>query len=199
MAARKLSVAALVYRNPTQESRATRLALTVLAIGFVRAVSSAATGERVRKRACQRYFRRARGAFEFRTRSRPSALRLSSRQSPCRAMWHSASLPRGAIAKFDFRGKSILSTLIDIPFSVSPVVSGLVYVLMFGLQGWLGPWLRDHDIRIIFALPGIVLATMFVTFPFVARELVPLMIDQAATRKRPPYRSAPRASRPSCS
>ena len=83
-----------------------------------------------------------------------------------------------AIAKFDFRGKSILSTLIDIPFSVSPVVSGLVYVLMFGLQGWLGPWLRDHDIRIIFALPGIVLATMFVTFPFVARELVPLMIDQ---------------------
>ena len=83
-----------------------------------------------------------------------------------------------AIAKFDFRGKSILTTLIDLPFSVSPVVSGLIYVLVFGLQGWLGPTLRDHDIKIIFALPGIVLATIFVTFPFVARELIPLMSDQ---------------------
>jgi sulfate transport system permease protein len=83
-----------------------------------------------------------------------------------------------AIAKFDFRGKGFLVTLIDLPFSVSPVVSGLVYVLVFGLQGWLGETLRDHDIRIIFALPGIVLATIFVTFPFVARELIPLMSDQ---------------------
>ncbi len=83
-----------------------------------------------------------------------------------------------AIAKFDFRGKSLLVTLIDLPFSVSPVISGLVYVLIFGMQGWLGPWLRDHDIRIIFALPGIVMATVFVTFPFVARELIPLMADQ---------------------
>lgn len=83
-----------------------------------------------------------------------------------------------AIAKFDFKGKSFLITLIDLPFSVSPVIAGLIYVLMFGLQGWLGPWLRDHDIKIIFALPGIVLATMFVTFPFVARELIPLMTDQ---------------------
>lgn len=83
-----------------------------------------------------------------------------------------------AITKFDFRGKSFLITLIDIPFSVSPVISGLIYVLMFGMQGWLGPWLRDHDIKIIFALPGIVLATIFVTFPFVARELIPLMSDQ---------------------
>jgi len=83
-----------------------------------------------------------------------------------------------AIAKFDFRGKSILITLIDLPFSVSPVISGLVYVLIFGMQGWLGPFLRDHDIHIIFALPGIVLATTFVTFPFVARELIPLMTDQ---------------------
>jgi sulfate/thiosulfate transport system permease protein len=83
-----------------------------------------------------------------------------------------------AIAKFDFRGKSILLTLIDLPFSVSPVISGLVFVLIFGMQGWLGPFLRDHDIRIIFALPGIVLATVFVTFPFVARELIPLMTDQ---------------------
>ena len=83
-----------------------------------------------------------------------------------------------AIAKFDFSGKNILITLIDIPFSVSPVVSGLVFVLIFGLQGWLGQWLRDNDVKIIFALPGIVLATIFVTFPFVARELIPLMIDQ---------------------
>jgi sulfate transport system permease protein len=83
-----------------------------------------------------------------------------------------------AIAKFEFRGKSVLITLIDLPFSVSPVIAGLIYVLIFGLQGWLGHWLSDHDIRIIFAVPGIVLATIFVTFPFVARELIPLMQAQ---------------------
>lgn len=83
-----------------------------------------------------------------------------------------------AIAKFAFRGKSLLITLIDLPFSVSPVISGLIYVLMFGLQGWIGPWLQDHDIKIIFAAPGIILATIFVTFPFVARELIPLMESQ---------------------
>ncbi len=82
------------------------------------------------------------------------------------------------IAKFDFWGKGFLTTLIDLPFSVSPVVSGLIYVLIFGLQGWFGPELRDHGIKVIFALPGIVLATVFVTFPFVARELIPLMSDQ---------------------
>ncbi len=80
-----------------------------------------------------------------------------------------------AIAKFEFPGKSALTTLIDLPFSVSPVVAGLVYVLMFGAHGWFGPWLMAHDIKIIFALPGMVLATTFVTFPFVARELLPLM------------------------
>jgi sulfate transport system permease protein len=80
-----------------------------------------------------------------------------------------------AIAKFEFRGKSFLITLIDLPLAVSPVISGMVYVLMFGLQGWFGVWLQDHDISIIFALPGIILATMFVTFPYVARELIPLM------------------------
>ncbi len=79
------------------------------------------------------------------------------------------------IAKFEFRGKSLLLTLIDLPLAVSPVVSGLVYVLLFGLQGWFGLWLQEHNISIIFALPGIVLATMFVTFPYVARELIPLM------------------------
>jgi sulfate transport system permease protein len=83
-----------------------------------------------------------------------------------------------AIAKFDFKGKSVLITLIDLPIAVSPVISGLIYVLMFGLQGWFGPWLQAHDIKIIFAVPGIVLATIFVTFPFVARELIPLMQAQ---------------------
>ena len=83
-----------------------------------------------------------------------------------------------AIAKFDFRGKSLLISLIDLPFSVSPVISGLVFVLLFGLQGWFGEALRDHGVRILFAVPGIVLATMFVTFPFVARELIPLMEEQ---------------------
>ncbi|OUM97479.1 MAG: sulfate ABC transporter permease subunit CysW [Thermobacillus sp. ZCTH02-B1] len=83
-----------------------------------------------------------------------------------------------AIAKFDFRGKNVLVTLIDLPFAVSPVISGLIFVLLFGAQGLLGPWLAAHDVKIIFALPGIVLATIFVTFPFVARELIPLMQAQ---------------------
>ena len=83
-----------------------------------------------------------------------------------------------AIAKFDFRFKSVLVTLIDLPFSVSPVVSGLIYVLLFGLQGWFGSALRDQDIQVIFAVPGLVLATIFITFPFVARELIPLMEEQ---------------------
>src|SRR5690606_14317370 len=82
------------------------------------------------------------------------------------------------IAKFDFRGQSVVLTLIHLPFSVSPVISGLIYVLVFGLQGWFGEWLRDHDLKVIFAVPGIVLATILVTFPFVARELIPLMQAQ---------------------
>ena len=88
-----------------------------------------------------------------------------------------------AIAKFDFRGKTVLITLIDLPFSVSPVVSGMIFVLLFGAQGLLGPWLLAHNIHIIFAVPGIVLATMFVTFPFVARELIPLMQAQGRTEE----------------
>ena len=82
------------------------------------------------------------------------------------------------ITKFEFRGKSLLISLIDLPFSVSPVVAGLIYVLIFGRQGWLGPWMMDHNIKILFAVPGIVLATIFVTFPFIARELIPLMQEQ---------------------
>jgi sulfate transport system permease protein len=88
-----------------------------------------------------------------------------------------------AITKFEFRGKQLLITLIDLPFSVSPVISGLVYMLMFGAQGWIGPWLIDHDLKIVFALPGIVLATIFVTVPFVARELIPLMEAQGKAQE----------------
>lgn len=88
-----------------------------------------------------------------------------------------------AVAKFDFPGKAFLITLIDLPFSVSPVVAGLIYVLVFGAQGWFGPWLIDHDIHIIFAVPGIILATIFVTFPFVARELIPLMQEQGVSEE----------------
>jgi len=88
-----------------------------------------------------------------------------------------------AIAKHEFKGKALLITLIDLPFSVSPVVAGLIYMLIFGLQGWFGPWLIDHDVRIMFAVPGIVLATIFVTFPFVARELIPLMQEQGVSEE----------------
>lgn len=83
-----------------------------------------------------------------------------------------------SITKFKFRGRQFLITLIDLPFAVSPVIGGLIYVLVYGAHGWFGPWLQDHDVKIIFALPGIILATLFVTFPFVARELIPLMEDQ---------------------
>ena len=89
-----------------------------------------------------------------------------------------------AIAKFEFKGKALLTTLVDLPFSVSPVVAGLIYVLVFGAQGWLGPWLQAHDIKIIFAVPGIVLATIFVTFPFIARELIPLMQAQGSEEEQ---------------
>ena len=88
------------------------------------------------------------------------------------------------IAKYEFRGKAFLTTLVDLPFSVSPVVVGLIYVLLFGANGWLGPWLQAHDIKIIFAIPGIVLATVFVTFPFIARELIPLMQAQGTEEEQ---------------
>lgn len=89
-----------------------------------------------------------------------------------------------AITKFDFRGKGFLLTLIDLPFAVSPIVSGLIFVLLFGLQGWFGPWLKAHEIQIIFAVPGIALATVFVTFPFIARELIPLMQSQGTEEEQ---------------
>ena len=89
-----------------------------------------------------------------------------------------------AVAKYEFKGKAFLTTLVDLPFSVSPVVAGLIYVLMFGAQGWIGPWLQAHDIKIVFAVPGIVLATVFVTFPFIARELIPLMQAQGTEEEQ---------------
>ncbi len=89
-----------------------------------------------------------------------------------------------AVAKFEFKGKAFLTTLIDLPFSVSPVVAGLIYVLMFGAQGWIGPWLLANNITIIFAVPGIILATVFVTFPFIARELIPLMQAQGTDEEQ---------------
>jgi sulfate transport system permease protein len=89
-----------------------------------------------------------------------------------------------AIAKYEFHGKAFLTTLVDLPFSVSPVVAGLIYVLLFGAHGWFGPWLQEHDIKIIFAVPGIVLATIFVTFPFIARELIPLMQAQGTEEEQ---------------
>lgn len=88
------------------------------------------------------------------------------------------------IAKFDFRGKNVLLTLIDLPFAVSPVIAGMIFVLLFGANGWFGPWLSAHDVKIIFALPGIILATVFVTFPFVARELIPLMQAQGSDEEQ---------------
>ena len=87
------------------------------------------------------------------------------------------------VTKFEFRGRTLLLTLIDLPFSVSPVIAGLIYVLLFGAQGWLGPWLAEHDLQVIFAVPGIVLATVFVTFPFVARELIPVMQAQGTEQE----------------
>jgi len=89
-----------------------------------------------------------------------------------------------AVAKHSFRGKALLITLVDLPFAVSPVVAGLIYVLLFGAQGWFGPWLQAHDVKIIFALPGMVLATVFVTFPFIARELIPLMQSQGSDEEQ---------------
>lgn len=89
-----------------------------------------------------------------------------------------------AIAKFDFPGKNLLLTLIDLPFAVSPVISGMIFVLLFGAQGWLGPWLRAHDLKILFAVPGIILTTVFITFPFVARELIPLMQAQGTDEEQ---------------
>jgi sulfate transport system permease protein len=164
-------------RSVTTEGASTRLALTAVAVTFlllflvlpVIVVFAEALG-----RGFGAYF----GAFA--DHDAQAAIRLTLTVAaiavPLNLVFGLAA--SWAIAKFEFAGKNLLITLIDLPFSVSPVVSGLVYVLLFGAQGIFGPWLRAHDIEIIFALPGIVLATAFVTFPFVARELIPLMQEQ---------------------
>jgi sulfate transport system permease protein len=165
------------FRNPTQDHPAIRIALSAVAITFIVLFLLMPLAV-VFSEALSNGLSAARDAIVD-----PDALSAIRLTLITAAIAVPLNLVFGlsaawAIAKFDFRGKSILTTLIDLPFSVSPVVSGLIYVLVFGLQGGLGPTLRDHDIKIIFALPGIVLATIFVTFPFVARELIPLMSDQ---------------------
>src|ERR1051326_624340 len=165
------------FRKPTEDSRSTRALLIGLTLGFVGLflllplvmVFSAALQEGL--------------AGAWSALSEPDAvsaieltLLVAAIAVPLNVVF--GGFAAWAVAKFDFRGKNVLFLLIDLPFSVSPVVAGLIYVLVFGMQGWLGPTLRDHDIKIIFALPGLVLATLFVTFPFVARELIPLMVDQ---------------------
>ena len=165
------------FRSPTDDPPVLRWALSILAILFV-ALFLVLPLVIVFKEA----FAQGLGAFWDAIREPDSlaAVRLSLLAAaiavPLNAAFGIAA--SWAVAKFDFWGKGFLITLIDLPFSVSPVVSGLIYVLIFGMQGWFGPWLIDHDIHILFALPGIVLATIFVTFPFVARELIPLMTDQ---------------------
>jgi sulfate transport system permease protein len=165
------------FRPPTQDPLLMRWGLTILALGFVGLFLLLPLAT-VFTEALSNGFGAAWDAIK--DPDALAAVRLTLIAAaiavPLNALFGIAA--SWAVAKFDFPGKGLLVTLIDLPFSVSPVVSGLIYVLVFGLQGWLGPWLAEHDIKIIFALPGIVLATIFVTFPFVARELIPLMTDQ---------------------
>jgi sulfate transport system permease protein len=161
----------------TTEAFGVRLALIVLAVGFMflfLLLPLAAVFVEA--------FRSGLGAY-FKAITEPDALAAIKLTLLVAAIAVPANIVFGlaaswAIAKFEFKGKSILNTLIDLPFSVSPVISGLIYVLLFGAMGYLGPYLQSENIQIVFALPGIVLATIFVTFPFVARELVPLMQEQ---------------------
>ena len=166
-----------------------RAALTkALLIGIAAAVPGRlpvpAAGHRLRRRLPQGLRTCSSTASAIRIRWQPSGSPCWSRPSPCRSTRVVGLAASWAIAKFDFRGKNLLLTLIDLPFSISPVISGLVYVLLFGAHGWLGPWLIANGIEIIFAVPGIVLATVLVTFPFVARELIPLMQSQGTSGGR---------------
>jgi len=164
-------------RSPTADSRTARLLLTFLTIAFV-GLFLVLPLVTVFATALQNGVATALDTFKESDAQSAAELTVlvAAIAVPANVVFGIAA--SWAVAKFDFWGKSFLVTLIDLPFSVSPVVSGLVYVLIFGMQGWLGPWLRDHEIKVAFALPGIVLATIFVTFPFVARELIPLMTDQ---------------------
>ena len=156
--------------RPADRRSARRLARPVPAAAAARRCSPRPCGKGVGRLPGRR--RRARRA------GRDPADAAGRGDRGARSTWSFGLCAAWAIAKFEFQGKSFLITLIDLPFSVSPVISGLIYVLLFGAQGWFGPWLKAHDIQIIFAVPGIVLATIFVTFPFVARELIPLMTEQ---------------------
>jgi sulfate/thiosulfate transport system permease protein len=163
--------------GPTEDGFAARATLIVLAVGFI-ALFLLLPLITVFAEALSKGLNAALSTFD--DPDARSAIRLTLLVAaiavPLNAIFGVAAA--WAVSKFDFPGKSILVTLIDLPFSVSPVIAGLVYVLIFGMQGWLGPMLRDWNIKIVFALPGLVLATVFVTFPFIARELIPLMTDQ---------------------
>ena len=165
------------FRNPTDDPLALKLLLGAIAISFVGLFLVMPLAV-VFKEALAKGFGATLAAIS--DQDSLSSIRLSLIAAgiavPLNTVFGIAAA--WAIAKFDFPGKTFLVTLIDLPFSVSPVVAGLIYVLVFGAQGWFGPYLLDHDVHILFALPGIVLATIFVTFPFVARELIPLMTDQ---------------------
>jgi len=167
------SGAARATRDPAW-LRVTLLTVVLLFLGLFLAVPLAAVFTEALRRGVGAYF------AAFREADALAAIKLTFLAAviavPCNLVFGVAAA--WAIAKFQFWGKSLLITLIDLPFAVSPVIAGLIYVLLFGAQGWFGPWLQAHDVKIIFAVPGIVLATIFVTFPFVARELIPLMQAQ---------------------
>lgn len=165
------------YRTPTQESLATRIGLCAIAIGFLLLVVGlpvAAVFVEAFRKGIDAYWTGITDPHAL------SAIKLTLLVAviavPCNLVFGIAA--SWAIAKFEFVGKRLLITLIDLPFSVSPVISGLVYVLLYGVHSVVGQWLIAHDLQVIFAVPGIVLATIFVTFPFVARELIPLMEEQ---------------------
>jgi len=163
--------------RPTTEPRAVRLLLIAVALGFL-ALFLVVPLVMVFQQALERGLSAYLGAI--REPDALAALRLTLLTAaiavPANVLFGLAA--SWAVARFDFPGRSVLLTLIDLPFAISPVISGLVFVLLFGRQGWLGPWLAAHDLKIVFAVPGIVLATIFVTFPFVARELIPVMQAQ---------------------
>jgi sulfate transport system permease protein len=168
---------AMTTRVSTADSATARIALTIVALGFLMLTLFVPLAS-----VFAEAFRKGMHVYgqSLVARDALAALRLTlliaAIAVPMNVVFGVAAA--WAIAKFEFRGKQVLLTLIDLPFAVSPVVSGLIFVLLFGAQGWFGPWLSAHDIKVIFAVPGIVLATLFVTFPFVARELIPLMQAQ---------------------
>jgi len=166
-------------RRMTRGARFTRVVMLTLSIGFLGLLLLAPLGA-----VLAQAFAAGAGVYleSFRDPDTQAAIRLTLLTAaivvPANTLFGIAAA--WAIARFEFRGKSLLVTLIDLPFAVSPVIAGLVLVLLFGAQGWFGEWLLDNDISIVFAVPGIVLATIFISFPYVARELIPLMQQQGS-------------------